>query len=253
MPFSSPRWISKIFPPNHSRVCCPPGKLEPGAKPSVPLVVVAAFPRSGTHVLIDLLLNNFPDYRRRPLYVNLDEYITQGRDVDELIRVGGYIVKTHYPEPTFSARNAAAYEKVFANAVLLKTTRPGPAIFESFQTMVEKRRRITLEGDLETYRSYWAEKHPAKFLFDSLIDPERTEEILDHVQKLVGVPRAKVTTPPPPKSQRYRIYVRKLLTRLLGCRLRRVNTTIGFHLSPSPKPQTQEALVPSPTVRLKKE
>jgi hypothetical protein len=48
-------------------VRCPPGLLR-NSKNDLPNLVVATFPRCGTHLLIDLILNNFSLYRQNPLY-----------------------------------------------------------------------------------------------------------------------------------------------------------------------------------------
>jgi hypothetical protein len=197
------------------------------------LVVVASFPRSGTHLLIDLILNNFPAYRRRPLYVNLDEYLREGMDVEELIRAGGYVLKTHYPEATFSASNAEAYERIFAEAIILKPSRGDQAIFASFRGMVGPKRQATLEADLLAFRDYWGQKVLQRFHFDSLVDPAQTRVIVEELEKILGCPRAARLCPPPNKRSRYTVYFRKLATRLLGNRLAQVNTTVGFRRSPN--------------------
>ncbi len=215
-----------MFPPDTSPVCSPPGKL--GECSSLPLVVVSSFPRSGTHVLIDLILNNFPAYRRKPLYVNLDQYIGAGMDVEELIRIGGYVVKTHFPESTFSSSNRSEYEKVFAKAVILKPMRQDSDIFLSFQSMDSAARLESLERELMGFRNYWQEKDPIRFSFESLIDPDKTGEILAKLQEVLKCPRSKTIVFPPNKNHRIRVYFRKWATRILGNKLGEVNTTVGF-------------------------
>ena len=116
------RSLSAAFPPDSKRVMAPSGSIV-ASHTSLPLIVVTSFPRSGTHILIDLILNNFTPYRRNPLYVDLDRYIHEGLDVEDLIQKGGYVVKTHYPEPTFSATKRSDYEKIFSNAIILQPDR----------------------------------------------------------------------------------------------------------------------------------
>ena len=61
------KFLSKLLPPNTPTVRCPPGLLR-NSKNDLPNLVVATFPRCGTHLLIDLILNNFSLYRQNPLY-----------------------------------------------------------------------------------------------------------------------------------------------------------------------------------------
>ena len=228
MHISPPKWISKLIPPDTKRTVAPPGKLRPSANP-LPLVVVAAFPRSGTHVLIDLILNNFPAYRRVPLYVNLDEYLLQGLDVDDLIQKGGYVVKTHYPEKHFCSDNHEAYEKVFANAAIFVPIRSERDIFCSFQKMVDSKRKEHLVEDHAAFWEFWSKKAVHTFLFACLITPEKAVPILDEIQSHLGLQRAKRAIGPPDKRHRLKVYLRKLATRIFGNRLRIVNTTVGFN------------------------
>lgn len=234
-----PRWLSKLFPPNTRRTVCPPGKLTKSAD-ALPLVVVASFPRSGTHLLIDLILNNFARYRRAPLYVNLDEYILQGWDVDDLIRKGGYLVKTHFPEPNFAGTNREAYEKVFANAILLAPRRDEQEIFRSYQQMHDAKRKENVEVDHAAFWEYWGTKHANIYPFELLIDPAQTLDIVLDLEARLGLNRNPQLIGPPNKSRRLAIYCRKLATRVLGNWLTVVNTTVGFGRTDGPLPEPAE-------------
>lgn len=63
---------SKILPFENSRVVAPAGKIGCDHRRCI---VVATTMRACAHVMIDLLLNNLPAYRFRPLYVNRDRYL----------------------------------------------------------------------------------------------------------------------------------------------------------------------------------
>jgi hypothetical protein len=221
------RFLSRKIPPSNPKTVCPPGKLQPSVV-SLPLVVVASFPRSGTHLLIDLILNNFPAYRRAPLYVNLDEYISQGLDVEELIRIGGYVVKTHYPEPTFSADNQAAYERVFANALVISPRRSEVEIVRSYQRMTDLKRRSEVVATHHTYLAFWEERAKLLFEFSDLINPLQTEAVLARLAKRLGMEPEGPTVGPPDRKRYLRVCLRKLGTRIFGNRLTKVNTTVGF-------------------------
>jgi hypothetical protein len=221
------RFLSQKIPPDNPKTVCPPGKLQPSAV-ACPLVVVASFPRSGTHLLIDLILNNFPAYRREPLYVNLDEYIRQGLDVEELIRIGGYVVKTHYPESTFSVDNHAAYQRVFDNALVLSPRRAHDQIVRSYQRMTDLKRKSEVASTLQDYLDFW-QGHPTQlFEFSDLVNPAQTTTLLQRLSKLLGVACGSRPVGPPNRKRRLRVYLRKLGTRLLGNQLSKVNTTVGF-------------------------
>jgi hypothetical protein len=222
-----PNWISQLFPPNTKRTVSPPGSLTAPSQ-KLPLIVVASFPRSGTHLLIDLILNNFPAYRRAPLYVNLDEYLEQGLSIDSLLETGTYLVKTHFPEPSFSAADLASYERVFSNSILVAPRRDEVGLVKSYQRMLDVKRKSEVRERHADFWNYWGSKHTCIFDFDAIIDPARTEEILDQLSVVLEIPRAERVIGPPNKKNRFSIYCRKLATRIMGNHLSNVNTTVGF-------------------------
>ncbi len=67
----------------------------PGAANGTPHVVVAAQMRSGTHLLIDLILNNFPVYRESPLYLDLERYRLSDLETSRIPDLRGLVIKTH--------------------------------------------------------------------------------------------------------------------------------------------------------------
>ena len=114
------RFVSRLLPPANRRTICPPGKLRPG---TAPLIVVVSIRRSGTHLLIDAILNNFAVYKRRPLYVSLDQYLLSGYPVEDLLACGGYIVTTHFPQ-TLSFDYESQVRAVVQQATVLVPSRP---------------------------------------------------------------------------------------------------------------------------------
>ncbi len=237
------RFLSRHLPPNTTKTVCPPGPLSASASP-LPLVVVASFPRTGTHVLIDLILNNFPAYRRDPLYVNLDEYLRAGLPMDDLLRVGGYVLKTHHPEATFSAEEQAAYERVFQAAILLMPARPAVDVARSYRRMLGGDRERDLPSALRAYETFWSPLQPEMFAFAELIDPSFTPAIIARLATILGKPPSARTIGPPSRSSYLRVCLRKLATRLLGNKLSVVNTTVGFA-----KTKTAPRLEPAPWQR----
>ena len=231
------RYLSEKIPPSTPQTVCPPGKLQPSAEKRS-LVIGASFPRSGTHLLIDLILNNFPAYRREPLYVNLDEYISQGLDVEELIQTGGYVVKTHYPESTFSAENHAAYERVFENALVLSPRRSQEEIVKSFRRMTDVKRRSEVRTTHLAYLEFWEQRPKHLFEFADLIDPAKSERNVERLAKLLPAERANTLVGPPDRNHYLSVLFRKLGTRIFGNRLSTVNTTVGFAKTRDTKPKS---------------
>lgn len=221
------RFLSRVLPPNTPKTVCPPGRL-PASANSLPLVVVASFPRTGTHVLIDLLLNNFPAYRRDPLYVNLDEYLRAGLPVEDLLRTGGYVLKTHYPEATFSADQHAAYEQIFSAAILLMPTRPAVDVARSYRRMLGGARETDLPSALQAYETYWSARQKETFPFAEMIDPAFTPSVVVRLATILCQPQPRRPIGPPSRRSYLPVCLRKLGTRLLGNKLSVVNTTVGF-------------------------
>src|SRR4051812_42875729 len=86
---------SRVLPHDTRKTTAPPAVL-PSA--DGPLIIVASMMRSGTHLLLDSMFNNFPPLRRTPLFVDFDSYERQALPVDPLRSLRGAVIKTHYPE-----------------------------------------------------------------------------------------------------------------------------------------------------------
>lgn len=110
--------MARVLPHNNRRCVAPPGELRPGSgKP----VIVSSIMRSGTHLLIDLLLNNFPAYRRMPLYVDLDHALASGLTAADLLHGGCYVMKSHHPNVRYAAAAQAELEELAAAAFIPET------------------------------------------------------------------------------------------------------------------------------------
>jgi DNA-directed RNA polymerase subunit N (RpoN/RPB10) len=162
--------MNKFLHPENSQTCCPPGKL-PIAN-HVPHVVVASMMRSGTHMAINLLLNNFPMYRHTPLYVNLDRYIEQGRSVSDLEKAGGSVIKSHFPQAQERIGHEAEFEDFFSNNKIILVTRDSVQIKKSLSN-------FGLWGRDE---SSHFEEHEERFYMDGTQIPKTLElEIMTKV------------------------------------------------------------------------
>ncbi|MBR28585.1 MAG: hypothetical protein CML46_16850 [Rhodobacteraceae bacterium] len=218
------------------RVVSPPGIVMPDGRRNL---IVATPMRSGTHVLIDALLNNIPALRRRPLYIDLDQFMIRrdrfGADHGPLQDRAGYLVKTHYPilhrEPE---GDAAEIEALARDGFVVTVRRPLASIVGSLEKWASvesgSAKLPALIAAAETNpaacRAFWDPRADMVLDFAELFDPEAMARHVARIAEEIGAVPAPRYRHPPRKSQRSRIYVDKALTRLLGRRAPRINTTI---------------------------
>jgi hypothetical protein len=223
---------SKLLGPEGPGVVCPTGPVPRGS--DLPLLVVASFPRSGTHLLIDLILNNLPRYRGRPLYVNLDRYLEAGLDPDALIRAGGMVLKVHHPEPICSAGDVSGYTPVIEAAKVVMAEREPDAVYRSYCAMFGETPRASFDSVFAAFARTWRDRADLVFPIDELTDPARTAAIAAKIATLTGAETRVPAVPPIAKHRRKRVLLSKLGTRLLPGRIPTVNTAIGFAKTPGP-------------------
>jgi hypothetical protein len=215
------------------RVVSPPGMVGHHRRRNI---IVATPMRSGTHVLIDLILNNLPDYRTRPLYVDLDQLVKRSRSAPGLYGTlgndSGHVIKTHFPiavdpNPAEMARVAALTQKAF----VITVRRDEDAILRSLRRMNSDRASSAsfddrVQQDIGAFWAMWADRADLEIAFDDLFSSDAISLVLDRIATATSVRRARRLTPPMDATQRWRIYVAKATTRLLGRRAPRIDTTI---------------------------
>jgi len=220
----------------NSRTTAPPADLSECERASSS-VIVATFPRSGTHILIDLLLNNFSAYKRKPLYVELDHIIThldRGHQAEhylpKLLSCQGYLVKTHYPPHSREAPQLREeIAELFATSPIITVSRDREAIFRSEQTCGYIGSKEEHFSDIDRFEGYWNQySNRLDLPFERLVNPKETNAVIRDLASFLGVESNTKLVETPPKSARYRVYTMKLLTRLFGKNAPRINTTIGF-------------------------
>lgn len=221
------RALAALLPHNNARCVAPPGKIRPGVgRP----VLVASLPRSGTHLLIDLLLNNFPACKREPLYVDLYHYLAQGGTVDELKRGGCHVIKAHFPDARYPESAVSALKELAAHAFIIQPARREEDVRRS-QTALGFRSAGDFPRAVEAFESFWRDYPRLQVPFADIIDPIRCPAVIDDIGRFIG---QKPVTPkilPPAKNATVQVLVMKALTRLLGSRSPWINTTIGFALT----------------------
>lgn len=215
------------------RVVSPPGVIRGHNRRNI---IVATPTRSGTHILIDLILNSFPDYCNIPLYVSLDKIIKRDRFqpglLDTLRPDSGYVVKTHFPigvAPTVEERARVA--RLASDAVVVTVRRKDADIIRSLSRFnakgvetkgVEER----FAANIAAFWEFWEDRATIGLDFDDLFTAEAYADALDRLADLTGTQRPKQIRPPLHPSDIWRIYFNKLATRILGCRAPRIDTTI---------------------------
>ena len=216
-------------------VVSPPGVIAPQGRRNI---IVATPMRSGTHVVIDLLANNFTDYRTRPLYVDLDQRIKQSRSAPDrfgrLDAQSGYIVKTHFPiavgERSGEREVVAALAR---DALVIAVRRPDAEIARSLRNWSGSvpaegaaAREAVIRADIAAFWEMWAQRADLTLEFADLFRDAPVEALLDRVARETGAARRRRLMRPPAQRRLWRIYLNKAMTRLLGRNAPRIDTTI---------------------------
>ncbi len=220
---------------NNPRTVCPPGSLIPASGPWRPLIIVPTVMRSGTHLLIDLILNNFAGYKRKPLYVDLDRVLDRDdgpRIVDQLAEYGGYVVKTHYPQVRQSAEREASMRMLLTQAFVITTERDTDEIIRSTERFTQLRELIgnteEIRNSIDSFYSYWRKTSRLPIPFSRLVAGDEVKSVIRELSEYMNqIPNTRAIIPFS-REQRSKVYVAKAMTRILGCRAKVVNTTIGF-------------------------
>jgi hypothetical protein len=81
---------------------------------------------------------------------------------------------------------------------------------------------------VDGFERYWADVPKLVVPFECMVDPGSLSEVVGTLARHLGQPAPPVPVGPRPVGQRRRVLADKALTRLLGARAPRINTTIGF-------------------------
>jgi len=220
--------LRKMISHNNINTVCPPGGLPCGR--IVPNIIVASVMRSGTHVLIDLILNNFILYKNRPLYIDLDQYLWAGLDVDALEGLRGAVIKTHYPQvipPNFNA----AINILRSSSIVVSPQRDDKDVLLSLKKFDSEKMNFLNENHQE-FRDFWHGFSPTMIPFKDMLNPSKSTKILADLSEKTGCfLRKKVVLPPSQKTPLLWVYFCKFMTRLLGKYSPIINTTISFKVS----------------------
>lgn len=220
-----------LLPFTNPRVVCPPGRVQRQGRANI---IVATPMRSGTHILIDLLLNNLPAYRNRPLYVDLDQCFKQGTPDNDLIGGidldAGYLLKTHMPLNVPPGMMESPEVAALTDAALVLTVRrPRAEVCRSlgrWHGLDAAAAEARYGAEYDRFWAAWDGRKTIALDFAELFRPASMQALLRRIGAQTGATPAAAFTPPPSGRSRNRIYANKVLTRLLGHRAPRIDTTI---------------------------
>ena len=216
------------FDPHNPLTSHPPGKLSLQPVPHPHLLVVSA-PRSGTHLMIDLILNNLPAYKRKPLFVELDKLLDLPGEMAALIQTSGYVIKTHYPVMETGEANPGLpeqLEQLAQKSLVLLIRRDPVATFRSALRMFPWLNQEAFELQVKKQNEFWRRFSPVEVRFEDLTQKSRAEALLRETAERTQTACKKRPVHPPPKARRKHIYFLKFLTRVMGRRSPRINTGI---------------------------
>ena len=217
--------LQRLFPHNNKRTVAPPGILSKRVgKP----ILVSSLMRSGTHLLIDLLLNNFAEYRNTPLYIDLDQYLTKRLPTDQLLSCGSYVIKTHFPQTTHAIENISIIKKIASQSYILQPQREIESIANSLQKFSYSGTFEDLLLEKHTFEDFWKGYPVHHIFFHDLLDKDKGKTILEGIESFISQPFRNPPILPPLNTSISHIYVIKLLTRLFGKKSPIINTTIQF-------------------------
>lgn len=212
------------------RVSAPPGVCVKNGNRNI---IVATSMRSGTHLVIDLILNSFPAYRRAPLYLNLDRLPSLGTGSQPDLRDMGYVIKTHYPANRRRQSPDRVAELARGSLVII-VRRPLEDIRKSLSRWIAEepdhkllRKQLdNLDAEVAEFHDFWAGLSPYVIDYGDLFDVDKNRAIVIDIAASLGIAAPEGLTSVVPLSNRYRVYLNKAMTRLIGHRAPRIDTTI---------------------------
>jgi hypothetical protein len=187
--------------------------------------------RSGTHLLINLLLNNFPAFKSSPLYLNLDMFVHQGGHLKELDHSGGFVVKTHFPQSVECRGHEDGLKEFLGRNKVLLVYRNPHEIKRSLGKFgewgaAEVSKFAQIQAD---FSNYWDHEHQGEVMrvkYADLIDETKLPSLIEALQTFTGLPRNSKIVGVVAKKKRLTILFWKAATRLFGHLSPRINTGI---------------------------
>lgn len=223
------RLASKLLPHHgNKKLTSPPATIPVG--PGKPILVKSKM-RSGTHLLIDLILNNFPQYRQESLYVELDHAYHLGLRESLFENLGTCLCKTHFAGLESELVRKKIVEAVAPQAFIIEPVRDSQAIEQSLRKFIlEPDELNTALEEARLFDDYWLKHDSLKVSFKDLVTKEGNNRIIEEVARYTGEsPILKPVYNRRKSEDANKVLFDKLFTRLFGKKIKRVNTTIQFN------------------------
>jgi len=187
--------------------------------------------RSGTHLTMDLLLNNLPGYRQNPLFIDYDTYVYEGFSPSALLGTGSTIIKTHIIQRPFTATSAGILHQLGRRGLVIIPERDPAKIMASMSRFGYRASEAGILLQHTRQLEFWESFDPMVVPFDDVLDPQKSAVLLRRVRERLGLPAAPSGQfPVVAGSSRPLNLWRKLRTRLQGAAAPAINTTVGFKL-----------------------
>jgi hypothetical protein len=187
--------------------------------------------RSGTHLVIDLLLNNVAGYRQSPLYLDYDSYIFEGFCEEALLNAGSCVVKTHVAHRPFDQHAGNTLKALAERGVVIIPVRDPEKIHRSMINFGYHASPGEFAALHARHLEFWKGHDPVLVNFEDLLNPGKAGKFLAEVRERAGLDAAaKAAVPFVALASRTTNLLRKLRTRIQGCKAPRINTSVGFKL-----------------------
>jgi hypothetical protein len=221
---------ARVLPFTNPRVVSPPGRpVANGARN----ILVVTPRRSGTHILIDMILNNVPAYRRHPLYIDLDQCWKQRRPGHDLIGAvspdAGYVIKSHMPIDNGPEPLDPEIANLIDTALVITIRRDTGDITRSLTRWYKTQPKDPItrfEGQIDDFHAFWDRHERIEIAFEDLFDAPKMQSVIADICARTQTRPAARFRGPAARGRPMVIYLWKTATRLLGRHSPRIDTTI---------------------------
>ena len=239
--------IKGLLPHDTRHTTCPPAPL---VSREGPVIIVASIMRSGTHLLLDSIINNIPALRRTPLFIDFDAYARRALPPGPLGDVHGTIIKTHYPHTALADPYAATLARLASRAIILAPCREPEAVRRSLAKWGQIHSAAEFAEIKNRFDAFWRPFDPVKVDFQTLLEARGIESLMREVAKRGGFQLSGRKQPVMPATSRLKVYCDKILTRILGQRAPRSTQPSAIASLPSAASKLPRALRVSCATRI---
>ncbi|MBY6190735.1 hypothetical protein KUV22_09940 [Microbulbifer agarilyticus] len=178
-----------------------------------------------------MLLNNFPELAKKPLYVDADQLfrsqVNREKYANNGLKIGECVVKTHFPQAA-PENMRATIEKLVKESHVILLRRPLDQTLRSTQSWGLVNDVDLYKEKVEEFFEYWSRvsSDVLEVHFDELTDHEKFPAIVKSISRLTGLKATSKTRYPVNPKKIVTMMITKLTTRLFGKRAPVINTGI---------------------------